>query len=600
MNTTRALTNLPQVPAGRTSRQLGRVGLAAALVLTVVVRVIYLLRDNTLSADEAVTGIMARQMAAGSHFYLFFAGQNYNSAVEQYPQALLFALGAPQTAFVLRTVQIVLNVVSCWLIYLIGGRLFDDRWRPVLAALLFAVGPIFQIARGSTTTGSYTAQLMLCLLTLWCALSLISMRTRWSQWLAAIVIGFATTGTFYLSASGYFVLLPVFLYALPGLLRLRLLWPAVAAAAVGAAPNLLWAIHHDTSIVPSVGVIKSTMTGRIKALLDTVGREFFGLAHANGVPGVPLGWARLIVWLGFAALFIAVAVRWRSILALLLCRIQGRRPLDVVIVAGVLGSFLFVISKYAGLLLDPRYLYVSNVTLVLLLAALASPAAIRTLLRWLAPTTPTSVASPAGTEGPVVAEIMVVAQSPVVSAVEADSSSRWRRLEERAVKAFTPITVFTAVVSAALLLLIGVPTVVMLSHQAVDSNGNTRAGPSSGPDGDYRSIVAALSSEGSPYLYATYWDAVPIEFLANEAITAATYGRSSRFPDQYARVTAAPYQQIAYLERTVIDGKVIPSNVGKALTLHLVSYRKRQFGDLTLYDHLSKDIRPSDLSLSGP
>ena len=111
------------IDGGRTTFR-GAVVLVAALVLTAVVRVVYLLRDDTLSADEAVTGIMARNIASGRHFYLYFAGQNYNSAVEQYPQAGLFALGAPQNAFVLRLPQVALSVVSCWLIYRVASRMF--------------------------------------------------------------------------------------------------------------------------------------------------------------------------------------------------------------------------------------------------------------------------------------------------------------------------------------------------------------------------------------------------------------------------------------------------------------------------------------------
>ena len=68
--------------AALTSRRRWPPDLIAALLLTAAVRLVFLARDNALSGDEAVTGIMAQKIAAGVRLFPYFAGQNYNSAVE--------------------------------------------------------------------------------------------------------------------------------------------------------------------------------------------------------------------------------------------------------------------------------------------------------------------------------------------------------------------------------------------------------------------------------------------------------------------------------------------------------------------------------------
>lgn len=533
------------------SRLLEHLPLILALVVAAAVRVGYLLRDNTLSADEAVTGIMARRMANGSHFYLFFAGQNYNSAVEQYPQALLFWLGAPQNAFVLRLPQLVLNLLSCGVIYLIGRRIFQDRWRPGLAAMLFALGPVFQIARGSTTTGSYTAQLLLGVLAVLAALALSDQLARRKQILLALVLGFALTGTYYFTASGYYVVLPALIWAVPALWRLHLMPFAAITAALGALPNTVWALWHGTSILPAVGTQKSTAGGRLELLLDPVGREFLGLAHSFGSPGMPVFWARLIWWAALAALVVAIAAHWRSLLAMALLRRDGRQPLDIMLVGAVITIVVFVGSKYSWSALDPRYLYTSNPILIFLLASLASPAAFRRLTRRTDQSLP-----PATGVGPRVA---------------------------------------AAVVGLGLILLIGVPTAVMLAHPSTESNGNPRSGPTRSTDPDMERAIQALEKDGTKYVYASYWQAVQVDFLAHGSLICVTYGSANRFPDDRAIVDAAPAQQVAWLELTT------KSRNGMRATLNRnhISYRARIFGHVTIYDELSKPVRPRQLGLGG-
>jgi len=499
---------------------------------------------------------MAQQMAKGQHFYWFFAGQNYNGAIEQYPQALLFAIGLPQNAFVLRLPQLALNLFGCALVYLVGTEVFKDRWRPLLASLLFAIGPLFQIVRGSTTTGSYTTQLVLGLAVLLLAIRLTDTLTHARRTGSAFVLGLALTGTFYLNASGYFVVLPALLWALPALLRMRLLPITTLGAVLGVLPNLFWSIRHFSSMFPSVGIVESTPGSRFQALLNPLGREFFGLAHATGTPGLPELPGRIIVCAAFLALFIAFIARYRSITSILRLRTTNRSPLTILLMSGVLGFVMLVGTKLAGLTFDPRYLYPSNVTLILLLAALSSPAAIaQVLTRFLR-------------------FFLSADHTPVLT------------------KQFSFRT--ATAVSLATIVLLGTSTAVALSHSAVDSNGDY--GQQSSANTDAQSSAAqlldALHKDGTKYAYASYWEALPLDFQAKGSLTVVSYGAVNRFPERRAAVDAAPAQQVAWIGP--------PSIIKQALDGKHIGYRLRTFGRYTVYDRLTVATRPLLIGFGGP
>ncbi len=539
-----------RIAGGSSGARRRRVPLVLALVLTAAVRVVFLVRDNTLSADEAVTGVMAQNISAGSRWYVFFAGQNYNSAVEQYPQALLFTLGAPQDAFWLRIPELVMNVISCALVYQVGRRLFNDSWRPGLAALLFAVGPIFQITRGSVSTGSYTTQLALGLLTVLCALSLRPELTRRRRVAAAVLIGLALTGTFYLTASGYFLVLPAVVWAVPSLLRLHLVVTALCGVVAGSAVPALYWVTHRSSFFPQLGIRASTPTSRLGDLLDPVGRMFLGLAHSAGAAGVPIGLARILLWVAVLALVAAIVIRRRSIVALLWLRPAGRRPLDVMLVAVTLAMGGYVASRYAYFTIDPRYLYATSPGLILLLAALADPAALGRLGK------------------------------PVTSAAAGNAGG------------FTRVGV--AAVSALLLFFIGGPTAVMLRHSSLDSNGNTSNLPNTGIDSDMAAAIKVLSREGTRYVFAAYWQAVPMDFLAQGRLTAVSYGAQNRFPEQRAEADAAPMREVAWMDLS------FETAMAGALARHHIGYRARRFGHVTVYDQFSVSTDPGRIGLKGP
>ena len=101
-----------------------------------------------LDSDEAVTGLMARRILAGDDLYIYYAGQQYMGAPEQYLQAAVLAI-LPDTPFTLRIPEVVLSVATCFFVYLAGLRCFNSQPRALFAATLYASGPYFNLMFGS-------------------------------------------------------------------------------------------------------------------------------------------------------------------------------------------------------------------------------------------------------------------------------------------------------------------------------------------------------------------------------------------------------------------------------------------------------------------
>ena len=178
-------------PAGRARGWVGRWArtpgalAALAVLLGVAVRLWYLTTPQAaIDGDEAMTGLMVRRILDGQ-WYAFLAGQRYNGALEQYPQALVWAV-LPQNPFTLRLTQVALAGLVIALIYLVGARMLATRWHAALAALLFATGPFFNIWKGVRSHGAYPTAQLIGLAGIYCAIRLREQyQRRWLVGLAA-------------------------------------------------------------------------------------------------------------------------------------------------------------------------------------------------------------------------------------------------------------------------------------------------------------------------------------------------------------------------------------------------------------------------------
>lgn len=125
-----------------------RVGGVLVAVAGLLLRV-WVIGRTPLNADVAVVGLMARQILHG-HFSAFYWGQSYGGA-EPYVVAAVFGL-LGSSSFTLALTPLLLDVLSCVLVWRIGRRLFSPRVG-TLAALLFWFWPPVYVTESTLEYG---------------------------------------------------------------------------------------------------------------------------------------------------------------------------------------------------------------------------------------------------------------------------------------------------------------------------------------------------------------------------------------------------------------------------------------------------------------
>jgi hypothetical protein len=450
--------------------------LPAILALHAVTRLLILGSIvGRLDGDEAASGIQAQRILEGAFPLYFPDPYAYFGNIEQYLQAPLLAL-APTNPFVLRLPQVVLSVLSCWLVALLARRCLRRPWAGELAALLFTVGPFFSLA-WSIKTRTYAMALFLGLAGLVLALGTAPGARR--SWLRAAAFGLVCGLAFWTNWMAAFLLLPAafwFLGATRGG-RLRLLPPAAAGFVVGALPFAITAQQGRLPTIFDRAIAESSIADRVEALFGSVLGMFLGVRRAPpaaaNVPALVEPLPLVVVGALLAVLLWAVVRRWRGLLRLLTFR-PGAQPGDVLLLAALLVPPLYVLSEFAFLTLEPRYVFVLYGLLPVGLAALVP-----------------------------------------------------RR------------RVAGAVVAGALVVLLAVSTLdgVRLTYAYDGAGPGTNL--SLVQTEDLPAVVDALEEEGVRHAWGGYWLAHPLQFLAGDRLTVGSW-EAPRFQEDYDAVQAAP------------------------------------------------------------
>jgi hypothetical protein len=322
-----------------------------------------------LDADEAVTGIMARDILHGQSF-AYLAGSNYMGSLEQYLQAaVLWAL--PSTPTNLRLVQLALCGVTCLLVALVGRRVTGTPWGGVLAAAIYAVGPYYNIYKGIHSDGAYEAAQVIGVTALLLALGFQAGTPR-SRWMAA-GLGLCAGVGMWESSLVVFLVVPALLWSIASArgALLRLLPYAIAGAVVGYAPSIAFQLRHGFTPPWAQGNGASTgsIGSKLAGLLHPVLGMFLGLLRpfsgASAVSWLP---EALVLAVALALLAAGIVVRWRGLIDLVCLRTAHRAPIDLVFAGVVLFAMLYGFSAFTTYTREPRYLFTLYPLLALALA----------------------------------------------------------------------------------------------------------------------------------------------------------------------------------------------------------------------------------------
>jgi hypothetical protein len=501
-----------------------RTAVLASLVVCGLARVLYLASSKVqFNADEAATGITVRRILHG-HLYVFYAGQNYGGALEQYLQAgTYFILRLPQNPLTLRLPLAALCVATCGLVYLVGLRVLPTPVHAIIAAFLFALSPWFNVIGGVTALGFYAAGAFTAVAVVYCALRLLDGSSNQTFW--AVGLGFMAGLALWTDVATIYVIVPVAVWIVPALRRrLSNLAAVVGGFVIGALPLLGWLIGHHRLPVPPAPVQNSTIGERLGNLFGPVLREFVGVTYAHADGGLPLA-LQIIVVVALLALYLFAAWQRRHGLRRLVTGgLDGRVPADLLLAVPVVVVLAYAASNSAWYTGTPRYLMIVYPLFAIGLARLIP------------------------------------------------------RLELRAVVAAGVVLIL---VSAA------------LSWGFFRDLGPTATNPALAQrDAVLREVTDRLRAQDERFVYADYWTAMPLQYLAGDKLDVAVCLGSKRFPDEQAAVAAQPSP--VYVS-SPLDGSADP--IGAALRSHHITFRQTRIGFVTIYDHIPAGLRPQDIGL---
>lgn len=358
----------PSLDDART-RYLPSVLIGVVVALAGAIRLAYLASDRAVfNGDEAVTGITAHDILHG-HLTAFFAGQHYGGTLEQYLQAgLYFVFRLPQNPLTLRLVQVVLSMVTCWLVHQCAQLMLHSRAKALVAAGLYAIGPWFNISLGVTSLGFYSAGVALGTGALYCAL-----RYRdGASW--RVAFGLCCGLALWTSLTAAYLIVPALVWVAP--LVFRRVVPVAGAAlgfVIGGAPVwYLIAVWHDLP-VPHAPVTGPPIIDRVRGLGGRLAREFLGISYWNDRGGLPYVLQELVI-AGLVVAFGVAAWRHRArLLAMVTLRVDGRAPVDLLLIAPFVVAALYVTSPNTVYTATPRYLFSAYPLLFIAIAALLPP-----------------------------------------------------------------------------------------------------------------------------------------------------------------------------------------------------------------------------------
>lgn len=346
----------------RTSRtDLLWVALCAALGL--LLRLDFLVAaEFAIDSDEAIVGLMAKHMAAGTAWPVFYYGQHYMGSLEPLLVAAGFRMFG-QSNVILLGVPLLVGVALIPLTFVLTRQL-GNVLAARLATLYMAVPPTSLTVWSTKARGGFIEVLFLGALALWVAARFMRRPDLARTLLLGAILGLG----WWVNNQIIFFIVPIGLFALARLVREavaarrpRLLvehgLAAVVSFIAGGIPFWLYNLQHD---FVSFGMFKaaggSSLGDHVAGLFSTaipiiLGAERFWQAE-EVFPG-----SVLVAYLAWGIILCAiVAGRRTAITRLLRGAPDEGRPIELYLTFIVMTPLIFTVSSFGWLVEAPRYL----------------------------------------------------------------------------------------------------------------------------------------------------------------------------------------------------------------------------------------------------
>jgi len=261
-----------------------------------------------LDPDAGVVALMAKHMAEGVGFPVFFYGQPYMGSLEPAVSAALFIIfGASELALCAGTALIglcVLPVAYLW------ARDAAGRWAGLAALVFLALGPAGYFPYLVVPRGGYAVIILAGTLVLWLSARILSVETRRERadWRLFAGLGLAAGAGWWTSALEAAAIGTAGLLFLCVMRRRLAAWRIFLAGLAffaGGAPFWIWNIRHDWASFGYLagGAQKAPFLGN---LLKRMPERVLLLMGLDNVPG---WWAALVlILLGLLLLLVLLLV----------------------------------------------------------------------------------------------------------------------------------------------------------------------------------------------------------------------------------------------------------------------------------------------------
>ena len=131
--------------------------LAALAAIAIISRLPQLLTPNLLAdGDECILGLMAKHLAAGRHFPLFFYGQDYGLSIVEAPAAAALFLILGVAAIPLKLAMLGVWIIGVWFYFLALAQMLGST-RALWIVLLLVLMPAWAVASMKAWSGYITA-----------------------------------------------------------------------------------------------------------------------------------------------------------------------------------------------------------------------------------------------------------------------------------------------------------------------------------------------------------------------------------------------------------------------------------------------------------
>lgn len=316
----------------------------SVLFLGLLVRVLFLFEGGiVIDSDEAIVGLMAKHIAEGRQWPIFYYGQPYMGSLEPTLAAVVFRiLGVG--VWELKAVPLIFSLFFIYLVYLLGEEVQGEMTARV-ASLLAALPPVALVEWSTKARGGFIELVVLGTLALLVALKIARKGGKGGFFALSLVLGLA----WWVNNQAIFYIVPIALYLMvkfPVAHLLKRVPAGVLGFFLGGAPFWYANLVHEPKFATF-----NFLSGRSSFPDETL--QYLSGVFTESLP-ILVGAKRF--WTAAESFPYASLIGYSLLTLSILTVLLGRRIPSLLILTFLTIPVIFSFSSFGWLTSAPRYL----------------------------------------------------------------------------------------------------------------------------------------------------------------------------------------------------------------------------------------------------